>query len=98
MSDVDVIDLVKYASENKPVDFTTALNNILGQKALDALADRKQEIAANLFRDNDSEETEEEQTDEPVDQTSDDDVNTEEDEVDPSDEETEETGETDDQP
>ena len=86
MSDVDVIDLVKYASENKPVDFTDALDAILGNKALDALSMAKQEVAASLFKG--SEETDEQDPDE--EQIDDEEsIETEED----SDEE---TGETDD--
>lgn len=95
MSDVSVIDLVKYASENKPMDFTTALDAVLGQKALEALEDRKQEIATNIFKDVDSDDTEEQETE---DEVVDDEIETEDDEVEVDDEESEETGESDDQP
>lgn len=93
MSDVQVIDIVKYASENRPVDFTSALDAILGQKALEALADRKQEIAANLFKDSEEIETEDQESEENEEQISDDmAIDAEE-----SEDESEESGEPDDQ-
>lgn len=94
MSDVEVIDLIKYAGENKPVDFTTALDAVLGQKALEALADRKQQIAASLFKDSDdTEETEEQESEENEDQVLDNMAI----DAEAEDEDTEETGESDDQ-
>jgi hypothetical protein len=49
MTDVTVIDLIQYASENKPIEFASALDNILGQKALEAIEAKKLEIAASMF-------------------------------------------------
>lgn len=93
MSDVKVIDLLKYAGENKPVDFAAALDAVLGQKALEALADRKQEIAANLFRDSEQIETEDQEPEENEEQILDDmAIDAEE-----SEDESEESGESDDQ-
>ena len=97
MSDVEVIDLLKYAGENKPVDFTSALDAILGQKALEALANRKQEIAANLFRDSE-ENTDEQESEETEDQVLDDMAIDSNDEVADVEDGSEETGESDDQP
>lgn len=93
MSDVSAIDLVRYASENKPVDFASTLDAVLGQKALDALADYKQQLASNLFKDSE-EETDEQESEETEDQVLDDMAIDSEDEN----EESEETGESDDQP
>ena len=89
----ETIDLIKYASENKPVDFTSALDAVLGQKALEALADRKQEIAANLFRNSEQIETEDQEPEENEEQILDDmAIDAEE-----SEDESEESGESDDQ-
>ena len=51
MADEDVMNLLAYAGENKPVDFTAALDAIMGRKAIDALAYAKRELATNLFKD-----------------------------------------------
>ena len=63
MSDVEVIDLISYANDNKPVDFAATINNILGQKAIDALSQYKQAIAQNMFN-NGTESEEQTQEDE----------------------------------
>lgn len=91
MADEQVIDLVQYAGENKPVDFTNALDAIMGRKAIEMLATAKQVVAANLFGDSEeSEDTEEQITDEDESEADvEDDTEYEETE--------EETGETDDQ-
>ncbi len=51
MADVEVFDLVKYANENQPIDFAASLDKLLSQRAIDALAAKKQEIAQRMFND-----------------------------------------------
>ena len=57
---MDVIDLIAYANENKPVDFTKTVNDILQQKATDAVDEFKKEVASNMFGDGEETETEDE--------------------------------------
>lgn len=45
----EVIDLLKFADETKPVDFNNAFNQLMGQKVLDALSVAKQNIASSVF-------------------------------------------------
>ena len=45
----DVIDLIKYTADNNPVDFGSTFKELLGQKALDLLNTKKQEVAASMF-------------------------------------------------
>lgn len=45
----DVIDLLKFADETKPVDFNDAFSQLMGQKVLDALSVAKQNIASSVF-------------------------------------------------
>lgn len=56
MSNIEIIDLIKYANENQPVNFASSLDNILSQKTLEALAAKRQEFAATLFKDPEDEE------------------------------------------
>lgn len=45
----DVIDLLKFADENKPVDFADAFNQLMGQRVLNILDVAKQGIASSVF-------------------------------------------------
>jgi hypothetical protein len=45
----DVIDLIKYAGENKPVDFTNSFEELMGQKILSVLDAAKQSVASGIF-------------------------------------------------
>jgi len=49
MDDVELFDLVKYANENQPIDFAASLDKLLSQRAVDALAAKKQEVAQRMF-------------------------------------------------
>lgn len=53
----DVIDLLKFADETKPVDFNDAFSQLMGQKVLDALSVAKQNIASSVFNGADELET-----------------------------------------
>ena len=91
MSNIEIIDLIKYANENQPVNFASALDNILSQKTLEVLAAKREEVAANMFKD--PEDEDEEYDDE--DDDDDDGIDVEELETD-EDIELEDDGETDD--
>lgn len=91
MSNIEIIDLIKYANENQPVNFASALDNILSHKTLEALAAKREEVAANMFKD--PEDEDEEYDDE--DDYDDDGIDVEELETD-EDIELEDDGETDD--
>ena len=91
MSNIEIIDLIKYANENQPVNFASALDNILSQKTLEALAAKREEVATNMFKD--PEDEDEEYDDE--DDYDDDGIDVEELETD-EDIELEDDGETDD--
>jgi hypothetical protein len=91
MSHIEIIDLIKYAIENQPVNFASALDNILSQKTLEVLAAKREEVAANMFKD--PEDEDEEYDDE--DDYDDDGIDVEELETD-EDIELEDDGETDD--
>jgi len=93
MSNIEIIDLIKYANENQPVNFASALDNILSQKTLDVLAAKREEVAANMFKDPEDEDEDEEYDDE--DDYDDDGIDVEELETD-EDIELEDDGETDD--
>ena len=58
MSNIEIIDLIKYANENQPVNFASALDNILSQKTLEVLAAKREEVAANMFKDPEDEDEE----------------------------------------
>lgn len=45
----DIIDLIKHANDNKPVDFSSALNDILGHKAVEILDTAKEGLARSIF-------------------------------------------------
>jgi len=53
----DVVDLLKFAHENKPVDFQAAFQNVMKDKIGNALAAKKEAIAQNMM--NNSEEEDE---------------------------------------
>ena len=93
MSNIEIIDLIKYANENQPVNFASALDNILSQKTLEVLAAKREEVAANMFKDPEDEDEDEEYDDE--DDYDDDGIDVEELETD-EDIELEDDGETDD--
>ena len=102
MADIEVFDLVKYANENQPIDFAASLDKLLSQRAIDALAAKKQEIAQRMFNDP-ADETEDEEYDEDELQQALDDMNidveeldTEEIELEDEDTEEQEDGESDD--
>jgi hypothetical protein len=48
----DVIDLLKFADESRPVDFADAFNQLMGQKVVDILDVAKQSIASSVFNNN----------------------------------------------
>lgn len=54
----DLIDLVKNANDSDPTNFMSNFNDLIGQKALDMLHQRKQEIAMNMFSPENAEEQE----------------------------------------
>ena len=91
MSNIEIIDLIKYANENQPVNFASSLDNILSQKTLEALAAKRQEFAATLFKDPEDEDEDEDDEEE----YDDDGIDVEELETD-EDIELEDDGETDD--
>lgn len=91
MSNIEIIDLIKYANENQPVNFASSLDNILSQKTLEALAAKRQEFAATLFKDPEDEE----EYDDEEEEYEDDGIDVEELETD-EDIELEDDGETDD--
>ena len=91
MSNIEIIDLIKYANDNQPVNFASSLDNILSQKTLEALAAKRQEFAATLFKDPDDEE----EYDDEEEEYEDDGIDVEELETD-EDIELEDDGETDD--
>ena len=45
----EVIDLIKYAADNQPIDFGSTFKELLGQKALELIDAQKQEVAASMF-------------------------------------------------
>ena len=91
MSNIEIIDLIKYANENQPVNFASSLDNILSQKTLEALAAKRQEFASTLFKDPEDEE----EYDDDEEEYEDDGIDVEELETD-EDIELEDDGETDD--
>jgi len=98
MADVEVFDLVKYANENQPIDFAASLDKLLSQRAIDALAAKKQEVAQRMFNGPaDETEDDEEEYDEDELQQALDDMDIDDEELDTEDtEEQEEDGESDD--
>lgn len=57
-----LVDLIKFANEGRPVDFDNAFQNIISQKALDAIEQQKQEVTQRIFSDDviDNEDTNQE--------------------------------------
>lgn len=49
MPDNNVLDMIQYAVDNKPVDFTTTFNSLMSQKVIDAIDAKRQEIATTIF-------------------------------------------------
>jgi|APGre2960657404_1045060.scaffolds.fasta_scaffold23370_2 hypothetical protein len=103
MADVEVFDLVKYANENQPIDFAASLDKLLSQRAVDALAAKKQEVAQRMFNDPaDETEDDEEYDEDELQQALDDmdidveELDTEEIELEDEDTEEQEDGESDD--
>lgn len=45
----EVIDLVQYANDSKPVEFSHTFKDLLQQKAIHALNQKEQEIARSMF-------------------------------------------------
>ena len=58
----DVIDLLKFADENKPVEFADSFNQLMGQRVVDMLDIAKQGIASSVFN-GDTDDTEESEAD-----------------------------------
>lgn len=52
----DVNDILKFAYDSNPAELKTALDQLMGDKALDAIANRKVELAQTLFNSASSEE------------------------------------------
>jgi len=103
MADVEVFDLVKYANENQPIDFAASLDKLLSQRAVDALAAKKEELAQRMFNDPaDETEDDEEYDEDELQQALDDmdidveELDTEEIELEDEDTEEQEDGESDD--
>jgi len=103
MADVEVFDLVKYANENQPIDFAASLDKLLSQRAVDALAAKKLEVAQRMFNDPaDETEDDEEYDEDELQQALDDmdidveELDTEEIELEDEDTEEQEDGESDD--
>ena len=103
MADVEIFDLVKYANENQPIDFAASLDKLLSQRAVDALAAKKQEVAQRMFNDPaDETEDDEEYDEDELQQALDDmdidveELDTEEIELEDEDTEEQEDGESDD--
>ena len=95
MSNIEIIDLIKYANDNQPVNFASSLDNILSQKTLEALAAKRQEFAATLFKDPEDEEEYDDEEYDDEEEYEDDGIDVEELETD-EDIELEDDGETDD--
>jgi hypothetical protein len=64
-----VADLIKFSSNQKPIDFEDAFKAILQDRVASAIEDKKQEIAMNMFGNPSDNETDDEiETDEVEDQ------------------------------
>ena len=82
----DVVDFVNQIAAAQSADAKETLNNILSQKAMEALDDKKQEIASSLFNGVEAQ-PEEEPTEDDVDVEVQDTADTEVDETEYSEEE-----------
>lgn len=84
----DVIDLINYANENKPLEFNSAFQDLMGQRVIDTLQAAKQAVAMNMFSTQNTQDEQEEpiQSDEIDRALSDTDVQVEPVEVDTSEE------------
>jgi len=98
MDDVELFDLVKYANENQPIDFAASLDKLLSQRAIDALAAKKQEVAQRMFNGpaDETEDDEEYSEDELQQELDDMDIDFEELDTKEAEEQEEEDGESDD--
>lgn len=54
----DTTDLIGLAIDKNPVDFADALDTLLRQKAADAIADKKIELAQSIYGEDPEEDTE----------------------------------------
>lgn len=50
----DILDLIKYANEGRPVDFSDAYSEIIAQKTINAIDQAKQYVAMNMFNEPES--------------------------------------------
>jgi hypothetical protein len=53
----DTTDLIGQAIDRSPIDFADTLDTLLRQKAIDALADKKVELANSIYGENPEEDT-----------------------------------------
>jgi len=53
----DTTDLIGQAIDRSPIDFADTLDTLLRQKAIDALADKKIELANSIYGENPEEDT-----------------------------------------
>jgi len=54
----DILDLIKHANEGKPVDFSSAFSDIIGQKTVDVIDQVKQQVAIGMFNEPEQQELE----------------------------------------
>jgi hypothetical protein len=59
--DPRIDDLIGFAADEKPVEFQQTFTDIVTDRIAQAIADRKDQIAQNMFREPEEEEPEEEQ-------------------------------------
>ena len=55
MTDFNTRSIIDFASTAKPVDLTHAFNDVIGQKLTAAIADKRIEVASQLFNGDDEE-------------------------------------------
>ena len=53
MTDFNTRSIIDFASASKPVDLTQAFNDVIGQKLNAAIADKRIEVASQLFNGDD---------------------------------------------
>ncbi len=56
-------DLINYAINKNPIEFEDAFNDILMQKAANAVSELRQDVAANIYSDEESEDDFDDETD-----------------------------------
>lgn len=59
----DPFDLIRTTSENNPTEFMSSFHDLIGQKVMDALDQRKQAVAMSMFSDQEQEIDTDEQDD-----------------------------------